>query len=48
MTAELMREASQAVSAHGLPVSTVFAMHQGPMPWKKVIALLARATQASV
>jgi hypothetical protein len=38
-----MHEVAQAVQRENLKVDTVFAMHQGPMPWDKVIALLAKA-----
>ena len=40
---ELMHEVAQAVQRENLKVDTVFAMHQGPMPWGKVIALLEKA-----
>ncbi len=40
---ELMHEVVQAVQREKLEVDTVFAMHQGPMPWKKVLALLGQA-----
>jgi hypothetical protein len=40
---ELMHEVAQAVQRENLKVDTVFAMHQGPMPWSKVIALLENA-----
>jgi len=32
---ELMYEVAQAVKRENLIVDTVFAMHQGPMPWEK-------------
>lgn len=38
---ELMQEVEQAVEREKLKVDTVFAMHQGPMPWAKVMLLLA-------
>lgn len=40
---ELMREVMEAVQREGLQVDTVFAMHQGPMPWKNVVALVQKA-----
>lgn len=40
---ELMREVAQAAAREGLGVDTVFAMHQGPTPWKQVISLLDEA-----
>ena len=40
---ELMREVMEAVEREGLEVDTVFAMHQGPMPWKTVLALVEKA-----
>jgi len=40
---ELMHEVAQAVQRENLKVDTVFAMHQGPMPWSKVIALLQKS-----
>lgn len=40
---ELMREVMEAVQREGLEVDTVFAMHQAPMPWKAVIALVEKA-----
>lgn len=39
---ELMREVVEAVQREGLQVTTVFAMHQAPMPWSNVVALLQR------
>ena len=38
---ELMHEVVQAVAREHLAVRTVFAMHQAPMPWEKVISLLS-------
>ena len=38
-----MREVVEAVEREGLQVSTVFAMHQGPVPWTSVIALVKKA-----
>jgi hypothetical protein len=38
--AQLMHEVAQAVKRENLSVETVFSMHQGPMPWEKVMALL--------
>lgn len=40
---ELMFEVAQAVKRENLIVDTVFAMHQGPMPWEKVVALLDKS-----
>jgi len=37
---ELMNEVAQAVKRENLTVDTVFAMHQGPMPWEQVMTLL--------
>jgi hypothetical protein len=42
---ELMFEVAQAVKRENLIVDTVFAMHQGPMPWEKVMALLEKSRQ---
>jgi hypothetical protein len=36
---QLMHEVAQAVQRANLRVETVFAMHQGPMPWAQVLAL---------
>ena len=38
---QLMHEVSQAVEREHLTVDTVYAMHQGPTPWKEVLTLLA-------
>jgi len=40
---ELMREVMEAVQREGLQVKTVFAMHQAPMPWSDVVALVQKA-----
>jgi hypothetical protein len=40
---ELMSEVAQAVKRENLNVGTVFAMHQEPMPWDKVIALIEKS-----
>lgn len=40
---ELMREVMEAVKREDLQVDTVFAMHQGPVPWAKVTALVEKA-----
>jgi hypothetical protein len=40
---ELMQEVAQAVKRENLIVDTVFAMHQGPMPWDQVIALIEKS-----
>jgi NADPH-dependent 7-cyano-7-deazaguanine reductase QueF-like protein len=42
---ELMFEVAQAVKRENLIVDTVFAMHQGPMPWEMAIALLEKSRQ---
>jgi hypothetical protein len=42
---ELMREVIAAVEREGLEVTTVFAMHQGPMPWKQVVDMVANASK---
>jgi glyoxylase-like metal-dependent hydrolase (beta-lactamase superfamily II) len=40
---ELMLEVVQAVKRANLKVDTVFAMHQGPMPWDQIVALVEKA-----
>jgi hypothetical protein len=40
---ELMYEVQQAVQREHLAVDTVYAMHQGPTPWKDVLALLEKS-----
>ncbi len=40
---ELMHEVAAAVARENLEVTTVFAMHQGPIPWTQVTGLLAKA-----
>src|SRR5579864_1443916 len=40
---ELTYEVFQAVKREGLNVTTVFAMHQPPVPWTQVVALLQKA-----
>jgi hypothetical protein len=42
---ELMREVAQAVKREHLDVETVYAMHQGPTPWREVVKLVAAAMQ---
>lgn len=42
---ELVFEVAQAVKRENLIVDTVFAMHQEPMPWEKVIALVEKSRQ---
>jgi hypothetical protein len=37
---QLMHEVRQAVEREHLAVDTVYAMHEGPTPWKDVVALL--------
>ncbi len=44
---ELMHEVRLAVERQHLEVDTVYAMHQGPTPWKDVIGLLDRAAAGS-
>jgi hypothetical protein len=40
---ELMHEVAQAVARENLQVDTVFAMHQGPIPWTQVTTALEKA-----
>jgi hypothetical protein len=40
---ELMYEVAQAVKRENLIVDTVFAMHQGPMPWEQVTVLIEKS-----
>jgi len=40
---ELMNEVAQAVKRENLTVDTVFAMHQGPLPWEQVLALIEKS-----
>lgn len=40
---ELMNEVAQAVARENLKVDIVFAMHQGPTPWEKVITMLQKS-----
>jgi len=40
---ELMREVMEAVKREHLSVTTVFAMHQEPVPWAQVTALVEKA-----
>jgi hypothetical protein len=40
---ELMYEVAQAVKRENLSVDTVFAMHQGPLPWEQVMALIEKS-----
>lgn len=40
---ELMSEVAQAVKRENLEVETVFAMHQGPTSWSRVLTLLAKS-----
>jgi hypothetical protein len=44
---ELMREVLQAVERDHLQVETVYAMHQAPVRWRRVVCLLAGATGRS-
>jgi hypothetical protein len=43
---ELMYEVAQAVKRENLTVDTVFAMHQGPLPWAQVMALIDKSRQS--
>ena len=36
-------EVAQAVKRENLIIDTVFAMHQGPMPWEKVLELIEKS-----
>jgi hypothetical protein len=38
-----MREVVEAVQREGLQVTTVFAMHQGPLPWTDIVSLVEKA-----
>ena len=40
---ELMYEVAQAVKRENLIVDTVFSMHQGPLPWEQVMALIEKS-----
>lgn len=40
---ELMREVVEAVQREGLEVTTVFAMHQGPVAWSSVVSLVQKS-----
>jgi hypothetical protein len=40
-----MHEVMQAVERNGLDVETVFAMHEGPRPWKDVVQRVRTALQ---
>ena len=42
---ELTFEVLQAVQSANLKVDTVFAMHQGPVPWNRVVALIEHEQQ---
>ncbi len=44
---ELMHEVMQAVARAHLDVKTVFAMHQGPTPWTKVVKLVQAARKST-
>ena len=43
---ELMYEVAQAVKRENLTVEKVYAMHEGPVEWSKVLALIEKARQA--
>jgi hypothetical protein len=45
---ELMREVVAAVEREHLGVDTVFAMHQGPVEWNKVLSLLLKSTRKAM
>src|SRR5262249_11895482 len=40
---QLMHEVVQAAQREGLQVTTVYAMHQGPTAWTKVVDLVQKA-----
>jgi hypothetical protein len=40
---ELVYEVVQAAKRNHLQIETVFAMHQPPMPWNQVVALVEKA-----
>jgi len=40
---ELLREVAQAVRRANLAVDTIFAMHQGPVPWRQALDLIAKS-----
>jgi hypothetical protein len=40
---QLMYEVFQAVKRANLVVDTIFAMHQGPMPWNQVVEMIEKA-----
>jgi glyoxylase-like metal-dependent hydrolase (beta-lactamase superfamily II) len=42
---ELMYEVVQAAKRANLQVETVFAMHQPPMPWSQVVAVVEKAVE---
>jgi hypothetical protein len=44
---ELMYEVAQAVKRENLIVDTVFAMHQGPLPWEKVMKLVEKSRHSA-
>jgi hypothetical protein len=44
---EMMQEVEAAVDREHLAVDTVFAMHQSPTPWSKVVALVSQAQKSS-
>ncbi|GLQ91396.1 hypothetical protein [Dyella acidisoli] len=44
---DLMYEVAQAVAREHLQVDTVYAMHEGPTPWKQVQQQLAQAMSAA-
>ena len=45
---ELMNEVVQAVTRENLQVGRVFAMHQGPTPWSRVLELLENSRHPQV
>jgi hypothetical protein len=44
---ELMQEVAQAVKRENLIVDTVFSMHQGPLPWEKVLELIDKSRHSA-
>jgi hypothetical protein len=43
---QLMHEVMQAVAREHLAVDTVYAMHQGPTPWREIVARLSAPTKS--
>jgi hypothetical protein len=40
---ELMNEVAQAVQREGLSVDKVYAMHEGPVEWSRIVTLIQKA-----